>query len=102
MTRQKAALKKQRRLGVDVFVNGTKWGRCGHAENGAFTLMVGSLPSLPQEFRAFCMAGNETESWYYQFPDMKVGDKITFKIIETDWFDEPDAIKTRAPETGKK
>jgi hypothetical protein len=101
MTNQKRASKKKQRLGVDVFVNGKKWGRCGYAENGAFTLMVGNLPSLTKEFRAFCMAGNETESWHYQFPDMKAGDKITFKIVETDWFDEPDSIEPRGVEKGK-
>jgi hypothetical protein len=98
MNDQKRASKKKQVSGVDIFVNGKKWGRCGHAENGAFTLMVGNLPSRPKEFRAFCMAGNETESWHYQFPDMKAGDKITFKIVETDWFDEPDSIEPKVPE----
>jgi hypothetical protein len=102
MTNRKIELNKKQNLGVDVFVNGKKWGRCGHAENGAFTLMVGNLPSLPQEFRAFCMAGNETESWHYQFPDMKAGDKITFKIVETKWCDEPDSIEPKAPEADEK
>jgi hypothetical protein len=89
-------------LGVDVSVNGKKWCRCGHAPDGAFTLMVGNLPSLPKEFRAFCMAGNEQEAWHYQFPDMKAGDKITFKIVETAWYDEPDSIEPKKPTRKKK
>ncbi len=102
MTTRKLEANKNKNLGVDVLVNGKKWARCGTAENGAFTLMAGNLPSRPTEFRAFCMAGNETESWHYQFPDLQVGDKITFKIVETDWFNEPHSIEPRLPEASEK
>ncbi len=39
------------------------------------------------------MAGNEDESWHWQFSDLKPGDKIEFQVVQTDWCDEPDEIK---------
>lgn len=72
-------------------MNGEKFARCSSPKDGTFSAIVGDIPR--DHARAFCMASNEEERWQWQFPDLNEGDEISFKIIKTDWCDEPDTIE---------
>ena len=88
----------KKRLGIDVWVNGKKWCRCAAPEGGTFTAVVGNVPRTYA--RSFCMAGNENESWHWQFADLKPGDKVTFRLVETDWCSEPDTVQPATDNDG--
>jgi hypothetical protein len=83
-----------RKQGLIIELNNGTIVRCSHPDGGGFQCMIGAT-SL-RNIRASFMAGNDYESWSWQFPDLRVGDKMTFTFSESSEWDEAPKIKRKS------
>jgi hypothetical protein len=79
------------RIGLDIRLKTGETVRTSHPKRGGFSFMLSSVPF--DHARAFVMAGNRTEYWHWQLPDLHADEEVSFHIVETDWFNEPPIVK---------
>ncbi len=65
---------------LEVLVNGEVVGLYVPPEGECFGVMLGNVPQT--YMRAQVSSGNKTESWYWQLPDIKEGETISFRLVE--------------------
>ncbi len=65
---------------LEVLVNGEIAGLYVPPEGECFGVMLGNVPRT--YMRAQVSSGNKTESWYWQLPDIKEGETISFRLVE--------------------
>ncbi len=65
---------------LEVSVDGKRIGVYVPPEGSTFAAMVGNIPRT--YMRAHIMTGNDAESWQWQLPDIKPGQRISFRLIE--------------------
>jgi hypothetical protein len=65
---------------LEVLVNGEVVGLYVPPEGECFGVMLGNVPRT--YMRAQVSAGNKTETWYWQLPDIKEGETVSFRLVE--------------------
>jgi hypothetical protein len=65
---------------LEVSIDGKRIGIYVPPEDSTFAAMVGNIPRT--YMRAHIMTGNDSESWQWQLPDIKPGQRISFRLIE--------------------
>ena len=65
---------------LEVSIDGKRVGIYVPPEGSTFAAMVGNIPRT--YMRAQIMTGNDSESWQWQLPDIKPGQRISFRLIE--------------------
>jgi hypothetical protein len=65
---------------LEVLVNGEFVGLYVPPEGECFGVVLGNVPRT--YMRAQVSAGSKTESWYWQLPDIKEGETISFRLVE--------------------
>ena len=66
---------------LEVLVNGEVVGLYVPPEGECFGVMLGNVPRT--YMRAQISSGNKTESWFWQLPDIKEGEIISFRLVES-------------------
>lgn len=80
------------RLGLDFRLKTGDTVRTSHPDRGGFSFMLGNIPL--DHARAFVMSWNRKVIWHWQLPDLQPNDEVVFKIVETDWCDQPAIVKS--------
>ena len=65
---------------LEVSVDGKRIGVYVPPDGSTFAATVGNIPRT--YMRAHIMTGNDAESWQRQLPDIKAGQRISFRLIE--------------------
>lgn len=65
---------------LEVLVNDEVIGLFVPPEGECFSVMVANVPRT--YMRAQVMSGNKTENWYWQLPDIKEDETISFRLVE--------------------
>lgn len=66
---------------LEVLINDKAIGFYVPPEGECFSVMMANIPRT--YMRAQVMSGNQTESWYWQLPDINENDTIAFRLVET-------------------
>lgn len=85
-------LRPGHRIGLDAHLKSGKAVRVSHPVSGVFQFILGNVPL--RHARVQFMAGNQTEQWHWQFPDLYPGEAILLKVVETDWNDPAPPLDT--------
>jgi hypothetical protein len=65
---------------LQVWIDGREIGIYVPPKDGHFSAMLGNIPRT--YMRAFVSAGNGSEGWQWQLPDLKEGETISFRMID--------------------
>ena len=65
---------------LEVFINRKRIGVYVPPEGATFAAMVGKIPR--KYMRAHIMTGNDTERWQWQLPDIRPGQRISFRLVK--------------------
>lgn len=65
---------------LEVLLNGKVIGLYVPPEDECFSVMMANIPRT--YMRAQVASGNQTESWYWQLPDINENDIIAFRLVE--------------------
>jgi hypothetical protein len=65
---------------LEVSIDGKRIGIYVPPDGCPFAAMVGNIPRV--YMRAHIMTSNDAESWQWQLPDIKPGQRISFRQIE--------------------
>lgn len=66
---------------LEVLLNGQVVGLYVPPEGECFGVVLGNVPRT--YMRAQVSSGNKTESWFWQLPDIKEGETISFRLVES-------------------
>ena len=64
---------------LEVLINVEVVGLYVPAEGECFGVMLANVPRT--YMRAHVTSGNETENWFWQLPDIKEGETISFRLV---------------------
>lgn len=81
------------KIGLDVKLKSSKLVRVSHPDRGSFQLILGNIPL--DHARVQFMAGNHTEEWHWQFPDLYPNEEIILEVVKTNWNDSPPSVEPR-------
>src|SRR5262245_50392897 len=64
---------------LEVSINGKRIGVYVPPEGSTFAAMVGNIPR--KYMRAHIMTENDVERWQWQLPNIKLGQRISFRLV---------------------
>jgi len=78
---------------LEVTIDGKKVGTYVPPTGKSFAAYLANIPK--KYMRAHIVSGSDTENWYWQLPDMKEGQTISFRLIETNETGVPPRVEEK-------